>query len=168
MPARTKPTEFQEEHSTVCNVTHEKVVIHIPEGFRNQPPQFEGEEPEFPQDQKREEQLEIKMEEEDVPWSTGEESFKIEEDLGRASGGAEPANTSAWPQIKEEADLPQQQKREDQPPIEKEEDVTWSSDRLDAHSCWTKSASGVSLVWHQHGGSTHPEWSIQFLRREML
>ncbi|XP_077597993.1 zinc finger MYM-type protein 1-like [Stigmatopora nigra] len=99
-------------------------------GFRNQPPQFEGEEPDFPQDQKREEQLEIKMEEEDVTWSTGEESFKIEEDLGRASGGAEPANTSAWPQIKEEAEPPQQQKREDQPPIKKEEDVTWSSGEL--------------------------------------
>ncbi|XP_077444502.1 zinc finger MYM-type protein 1-like isoform X2 [Stigmatopora argus] len=104
-------------------------MLHDDEGFRNQPPQFEGEEPEFPQDQKREEQLEIKMEE-DVTWSTGEESFKIEEDLGRASGGAEPANTSLWPQIKEEAELPQQQKREDQPPIKKEEDVTWSSGEL--------------------------------------
>lgn len=41
-------------------------------------------------------------------------------------------------------------------------------DRLGARNYWTKSASDVSLVWHQHGGRTHPEWSIQSLRREML
>lgn len=41
-------------------------------------------------------------------------------------------------------------------------------DHLGACSYWTKFASGVSLVWHQHGGSTHPEWSIQYLRREVL
>ena len=41
-------------------------------------------------------------------------------------------------------------------------------DHLSACSYWTKSASGVSLMWHQHGGSMHPEWSVQYLRREML
>ncbi|XP_077445572.1 uncharacterized protein LOC144066100 [Stigmatopora argus] len=85
----------------------------------------EEEEPEFSQQCKREDQPPIKNEEY-VKWST-DEPFKGEDVLGVASGGAEPANASAWPQIKaEEPEFSQQCKREEQPPI-KNECVKWST-----------------------------------------
>ncbi|XP_077445621.1 uncharacterized protein LOC144066150 [Stigmatopora argus] len=88
--------------------------------------QIKEEEPEFSQQCKREEQPPIQNEE-CVKWSTGE-PFKSEDDLGVASGGAEPENASAWPQIKEEEpEFSQQCKREEQPPIQNEECVKWST-----------------------------------------
>ncbi|XP_077597976.1 uncharacterized protein LOC144213404 isoform X1 [Stigmatopora nigra] len=81
-------------------------------------PQIKEEEPVFPQKQ-IEEQLPIKKEEDHFTWSPGE-SVKRNY-LGVVSEGAEPANASVWPQIKEERpELPQQCKREDQPPIKNE------------------------------------------------
>ncbi|XP_077444604.1 uncharacterized protein LOC144065533 [Stigmatopora argus] len=84
-------------------------------------PQIKEEEPEFPQQQMRDEQLPIKREEDHFTWSPSESVKR--DDLGVASEGAESANASAWPQIKEEEpDFPQQQhKREEQSPIKKEE-----------------------------------------------
>ncbi|XP_077482212.1 uncharacterized protein LOC144092920 isoform X2 [Stigmatopora argus] len=94
-------------------------------------PQIKEEEPEFPQHQMRKEQPPIKIEQEDVTWSTGE-PFKSEDDLGVASRGAELANTSTLPQIKEEEpEFPQHQMRKEQPPIKMEEEyVTWSTGEL--------------------------------------
>ncbi|XP_077597957.1 uncharacterized protein LOC144213389 [Stigmatopora nigra] len=82
-------------------------------------PLIKQEEPEFLQKQIGEEQLPIKKEEDHFTWSPGE---SVKRDyLGVASEGAEPANASAWPQIKEERpEFPQQCKREDQPPIKNE------------------------------------------------
>ncbi|XP_077445350.1 uncharacterized protein LOC144065970 isoform X10 [Stigmatopora argus] len=78
-------------------------------------PQIKEEEPEFPQQQMRDERLPIKKEEDDVTWSLGE-NLKREEDLGVTGRGAEPAHTLKLPQIKEEEpEFPQQQ-------IKKEED----------------------------------------------
>ncbi|XP_077445619.1 uncharacterized protein LOC144066148 [Stigmatopora argus] len=155
MSARTQRPKLQEElfevkqeHSTheqltVCNITHEKVVLHRLEGFREylgpdgkesaglkkelELPQIKEEEPEFPQQQMRYERLPIKKEEDDVTWSFGE-FLKREEDLGVTSRGAEPAHTLTLPQIKEEEpEFPQQQMRDERLPIKKEEDdVTWS------------------------------------------
>ncbi|XP_077444179.1 uncharacterized protein LOC144065316 [Stigmatopora argus] len=82
-------------------------------------PQIKGNEPKFPQQVR--EQLPSKKEEEGVTWSIGE-PLRREDDLGVASGGPEPANTSTWPQIKDvEPEFPPQHKREEQPPIKKEE-----------------------------------------------
>ncbi|XP_077445238.1 uncharacterized protein LOC144065888 isoform X3 [Stigmatopora argus] len=83
-------------------------------------PQIKEEEPEFPQQQMRDERLPIK-EEDDVTWSLGE-FLKREEDLGVTSRGAEPAHTLTLPQIKEEEpEFPQQQIKKE------EEDVTVST-----------------------------------------
>ncbi|XP_077597959.1 uncharacterized protein LOC144213391 [Stigmatopora nigra] len=80
-------------------------------------PRIKEEEPEFPLKQ-IEEQLPIKKEEDHFTWSPGE---SVKRDyLGVASEGAEPANASAWPQIKEKPEFPQQCKREDQSPIKNE------------------------------------------------
>ncbi|XP_077444711.1 uncharacterized protein LOC144065599 [Stigmatopora argus] len=90
-------------------------------------PLIKEEEPEFPQKQMGEEQLPIKKEEDHFTWSPGE---SVKRDyLGVVSEGAEPANASAWPQIKEEEqpEFPQQCKREEQPPIQNEECVKWST-----------------------------------------
>ncbi|XP_077444595.1 uncharacterized protein LOC144065528 isoform X4 [Stigmatopora argus] len=106
MPAGTKRPKFQEELFDL-------------KGYR-----LEG----FPQQKMRDEQLPIKKEEDHFTWSPGDSMKK--EDLGMASEGAEPANASAWPQIKEEEpEFPQQQhKREDQSPIKKEQqNVTGST-----------------------------------------
>ncbi|XP_077594851.1 uncharacterized protein LOC144211448 isoform X2 [Stigmatopora nigra] len=155
MPARAKPLKFSGElfdvkqepsphqHLTVCKMKHAKVFLHRLEGFAKylhpdgqesvgfkeevELPQIKGEEPEFSQHQKREEQLKIKTEDDDVTWSPGE-SLKQQDDMGRASGGAEPANTSTRPQIKEEPEFLQHQMRKEQPPIKiEQEDVTWST-----------------------------------------
>ncbi|XP_077445303.1 uncharacterized protein LOC144065931 [Stigmatopora argus] len=84
-------------------------------------PQIKGEEPEFSQQQMRDERLPIKKEEDDVTWSFGE-FLKREEDLGVTSRGAEPAHTLTLPQIKEEEpEFPQQQIKKE------EEDVTVST-----------------------------------------
>ncbi|XP_077444548.1 uncharacterized protein LOC144065507 isoform X2 [Stigmatopora argus] len=90
-------------------------------------PQIKEEEPELPQQQMREEQLPIQKEEDDDTWSPGE-ALTRQDDLGRASGGAEPANASSWPQIKEEEpEFSQQTMIDEQLPIKNEEDyVTWS------------------------------------------
>ncbi|XP_077482226.1 uncharacterized protein LOC144092928 isoform X2 [Stigmatopora argus] len=91
-------------------------------------PQIKEEEPEFPQQNMRNEKLPIKKEEEDLTCSPGE-TLKRQDDLGGASGGAEPTNTSMWPQIKEEdPEVPQQKMRDEQLPIKKEEeDATMST-----------------------------------------
>ncbi|XP_077444542.1 uncharacterized protein LOC144065505 isoform X3 [Stigmatopora argus] len=106
MPAGTKRPKFQEELFDL-------------KGYR-----LEG----FPEQKMRDEQLPIKKEEDHFTWSPGDSMKK--EDLGVASEGAEPANASAWPQIKEEEpEFPQEQhKREDQSPIKKEQqNVTGST-----------------------------------------
>ncbi|XP_077444758.1 uncharacterized protein LOC144065631 [Stigmatopora argus] len=65
----------------------------------------------FPQQKMR--VLPIKKEEDHFTWSPGESVKR--DDLGVASEGAEPANASAWPQIKEdEPELPQQQHKREQ------------------------------------------------------
>ncbi|XP_077444639.1 uncharacterized protein LOC144065557 isoform X2 [Stigmatopora argus] len=97
MSARTQRPKLQEElfevkqehstheQSTVCNITHEKVVLHRLEGFRNdlgadgqesvdlegevELPQIKEEEPEFPQQQMGDEQHPIKREEDHFTWS---------------------------------------------------------------------------------------------------
>ncbi|XP_077444689.1 uncharacterized protein LOC144065587 [Stigmatopora argus] len=99
MPAGTKRPKFQEELFDL-------------KGYR-----LEG----FPQQKMTDEQLPIKKEEDHFTWSPGDSMKK--EDLGVASEGAEPANASAWPQIKEEEpEFPQQQhKREEQSQIKKEQ-----------------------------------------------
>ncbi|XP_077598787.1 uncharacterized protein LOC144213936 [Stigmatopora nigra] len=80
-------------------------------------PRIKQEEQEFPQKQIGE-QLPIKKEEDHFAWSPGE---SVKRDyLGVASEGADSANASAWPQIKEKPEFPQQCKREDQPPIKNE------------------------------------------------
>ncbi|XP_077597909.1 uncharacterized protein LOC144213358 isoform X2 [Stigmatopora nigra] len=80
-------------------------------------PRIKQEEQEFPQKQIGE-QLPIKKEEDHFTWSPGE---SVKRDyLGVASEGADSANASAWPQIKEKPEFPQQCKREDQPPIKNE------------------------------------------------
>ncbi|XP_077598080.1 uncharacterized protein LOC144213469 [Stigmatopora nigra] len=72
------------------------------------------------------EQLPIKREEDHFTWSLGE-FVKREDVLGLASGGAEPANTTTWPLIKEEEpELLQQQMGDEQLPIKKEDHLTWS------------------------------------------
>ncbi|XP_077597934.1 uncharacterized protein LOC144213377 isoform X4 [Stigmatopora nigra] len=90
-------------------------------------PRIKEKESEFPQQQIREEQLPIQKEEDDVTWSPGE-ALTRQDDLGEASGGAEPTNTSSWPQIKEEGpEFSQQTIIDEQLPIKNEEDyVTWS------------------------------------------
>ncbi|XP_077482217.1 uncharacterized protein LOC144092924 [Stigmatopora argus] len=81
--------------------------------------QIKGEEPELPQQQMTE-QLPIKKKEGGT-WSIGAPSEK-EDDLCVASGGVEPANISTWPQIKEEEpDFSQKHKKEEKPPIKKDE-----------------------------------------------
>ncbi|XP_077444720.1 uncharacterized protein LOC144065605 [Stigmatopora argus] len=126
-----RPAKFHEENSTFCKIMHAKVVLHRLEGFREylgpdgkesvglkkelELSQNKGEEPEFSQQQMRDERLTIKQEEDDVTWSLGE-ILKREEDLGVTSRGAEPAHTLTLPQIKEEEpEFPRQQ-------IKKEED----------------------------------------------
>ncbi|XP_077445383.1 uncharacterized protein LOC144065987 isoform X2 [Stigmatopora argus] len=120
-----------------------KVILHRLEGFRNdlgadgresvdlegevELPQIKEEEQEFPQQQMGDEQLPIKTEEDHLTWSLSE-FMKREDVLGVASGGAEPANTTTWTQIKEEEpEFSQQCKREEQPPIQNEECVKWST-----------------------------------------
>ncbi|XP_077480595.1 uncharacterized protein LOC144091818 isoform X1 [Stigmatopora argus] len=155
MAAKAKPVKLQEElfvvkqehspyqHSTVCKIMHEKVILHRLEGFRNdlgadgqesvdlegevELPQIKEEEPEFPQQQMGDEQRPIKKEEDDFTWSLGE-FVKREAVRGVASRGAEPANTTTWPLIKEEEpEFPQQQMGDEQLPIKREEDhFTWS------------------------------------------
>ncbi|XP_077598035.1 uncharacterized protein LOC144213443 [Stigmatopora nigra] len=102
-----KTGKFHNENSTLCRIMHAKVVLHRLEGV--------------PQQKMRDDQVPIKMEEDYFTWEPGE-AVKWD-DLGVASKGAEPANASAWPQIKkEEPEFPQQQhKREGQSPIKKEE-----------------------------------------------
>ncbi|XP_077445575.1 uncharacterized protein LOC144066102 [Stigmatopora argus] len=132
-----RAAKFHEENSTFCKIIHAKVVLHRIEGLREylgpdgkesvglkkelELPQIKEEEPEFPQQQMRDERLPIKKEEDDVTWSLGE-NLKREEDLRVTSRGAEPAHTLKLPQIKEEEpEFPQQQ-------IKKEkEDVTVST-----------------------------------------
>ncbi|XP_077445235.1 uncharacterized protein LOC144065887 isoform X4 [Stigmatopora argus] len=89
-------------------------------------PLINEEEPEFPQQQMGDEQLPIKKEEDHFTWSPGESVKR--DDLGVASGGPEPANTTTWPLInEEEPEFPQQQMGDEQLPIKKEEDhFTWS------------------------------------------
>ncbi|XP_077444666.1 uncharacterized protein LOC144065567 isoform X1 [Stigmatopora argus] len=131
------------QHSIVCKMKQAKVVLHKLEGFREylgpdgkesvglkkelELPQIKGEEPQFPQQQMRDERLPIKKEEDDVTWSLGE-ILNREKDLGVTSRGAEPAHTLTLPQIKEEEpEFPQRQMRDERLPIKKEEDdVTWS------------------------------------------
>ncbi|XP_077445340.1 uncharacterized protein LOC144065970 isoform X2 [Stigmatopora argus] len=89
-------------------------------------PLIKKEEPKLPQQQMGDEQLPMKKGEDHFTWSPGE---SVKRDyLGVASGGAEPLNASAWPQIKEEEpEFPQPCKREEQPPIKNEECVKWST-----------------------------------------
>ncbi|XP_077444760.1 uncharacterized protein LOC144065633 [Stigmatopora argus] len=127
---------FHEGNSIFCKIMHAKVVLHRLEGFREylgpdgkesvglkkelELPQIKEEEPEFPQQQMRDERLPIKKED-DVTWSFGE-FLKREEDLGVTSRGAEPGHTLTLPQIKEEEpEFPQQQIKKE------EEDVTVST-----------------------------------------
>ncbi|XP_077598061.1 uncharacterized protein LOC144213457 isoform X2 [Stigmatopora nigra] len=116
-------------------------------------PQVKREEPEFPIQQNREEQLLIKKEENDFTWSTSE-PMKSKDDLDVASRGAELANTSR-PQIKEEAEpefLQRQHMKEEELPIKKEEqDVIRSSgepskseDDLDVASKGAEPAHGTN------------------------
>ncbi|XP_077598058.1 uncharacterized protein LOC144213456 isoform X3 [Stigmatopora nigra] len=118
-------------------------------------PQVKREEPEFPIQQNREEQLLIKKEENDFTWSTSE-PMKSKDDLDVASRGAELANTSR-PQIKEEAEpefLQRQHMKEEELPIKKEEqDVIRSSgepskseDDLDVASKGAEPAHGTNLT----------------------
>ncbi|XP_077445571.1 uncharacterized protein LOC144066099 [Stigmatopora argus] len=151
----TTTTKFQEElfdvkedikrhhHPVECKLMQAKVILHRLEGFRNdlgadgqesvdlegevELPQIKEEEQEFPQQQMGDEQLPIKTEEDHFTWSLSE-FMKREDVLGVASGGAEPANTTTWTQIKEEEpEFSQQCKREEQPPIQNEECVKWST-----------------------------------------
>ncbi|XP_077598048.1 uncharacterized protein LOC144213450 [Stigmatopora nigra] len=154
MSARTQRPKLQErlfevklehstrEQSTVCNITHEKVVLRRLEGFRNalvadgqesvdleeevELPQIKEEDLEFPQQQMEDGQHPIKMEDDHFTWSLGE-FMKREDVLGVASGVKEPANTTTRPLIKvEEPEFPQQQMGDEQLPIKKEEDyITW-------------------------------------------
>ncbi|XP_077445587.1 uncharacterized protein LOC144066114 [Stigmatopora argus] len=128
-----------------------KVVLDSLEGFRNylgpdgwgskfakegvEPLQIKEEEPEFPQQQMIEEQP-IKKEE-DVTWST-REPLKRGDDCGVSSGGTQPAKATTWPQIKEEEpETPQHQhKREEQPPIKEQEDVTEPPQRSSSTEGW--------------------------------
>ncbi|XP_077444641.1 uncharacterized protein LOC144065558 isoform X2 [Stigmatopora argus] len=157
MSGRTTPVaaKFQKElnglkedlschqHSIVCKMMQAKVVLHKLEGFRNdlgadgqeyvdlegdvELPQIKEEEPEFPQQQMGDEQLPIKREEDHFTWPLSE-LVKREDVLDVASGGAEPANTTTWPPIKEEEpEFSQQCKREEQPSIKNEECVKWST-----------------------------------------
>ncbi|XP_077442529.1 uncharacterized protein LOC144064152 isoform X1 [Stigmatopora argus] len=105
MPAGTKRPKFQEELFDL-------------KGYS-----LEG----FPQQKMRDEQITIKKEEDHFTWAPGDSVKR--DDLGVASERAEPANASAWPQIKEEPEFPQQQhKRKEQSPIKKEEqNVTGST-----------------------------------------
>ncbi|XP_077597911.1 uncharacterized protein LOC144213360 isoform X2 [Stigmatopora nigra] len=79
-------------------------------------PLIKEEEQGFPQKQIGEEELPIKKEVDHFTWSPGE---SVKRDyLGVASEGADSANASAWPQIKEERpEFPQQCEREEEPPI---------------------------------------------------
>ncbi|XP_077598067.1 uncharacterized protein LOC144213460 [Stigmatopora nigra] len=90
-------------------------------------PQIKEEEPEFPQQQRREVQLPIQKKEDDVIWSPGG-ALTRQDYLVGGSRGVEPANTSSWPQIKEEEpECVQQTIIDEQFPIKNEEDyVTWS------------------------------------------
>ncbi|XP_077598059.1 uncharacterized protein LOC144213456 isoform X4 [Stigmatopora nigra] len=130
-------------------------------------PQVKREEPEFPIQQNREEQLLIKKEENDFTWSTSE-PMKSKDDLDVASRGAELANTSR-PQIKEEAEpefLQRQHMKEEELPIKKEEqDVIRSSgepskseDDLDVASKGAEPA---------HGFRNDFTWSLcEFVKKE--
>ncbi|XP_077597960.1 uncharacterized protein LOC144213393 [Stigmatopora nigra] len=130
-------------HLVDCKLMQAKVIVHRLEGFRNdlgaggqesvdlegevKLPQIKEEEPEFPQQQMGDEQLPIKREQDLFTWSLGE-FVKRKDVLGVASRGAEPANTSTWPWIKEEEpEFPQQCKREEEPPIKNVECVKWST-----------------------------------------
>ncbi|XP_077445644.1 uncharacterized protein LOC144066174 [Stigmatopora argus] len=152
-------------------------------------PQIKEEEPEFPQQQMRDERLPIKKEEDDVTWSLGE-NLKREEDLGVTSRGAEPAHTLKLPQIKEEepefpqqqikkeeddvtmsTGFPQQKTRDEQLPIKKEEDyVTWSpgeSVKWDDLGVASEGAEPENAsAWLQIKEEEEPEFSQQCKREE--
>ncbi|XP_077444609.1 uncharacterized protein LOC144065536 isoform X2 [Stigmatopora argus] len=172
--------------STFSKIMHAKVVLHRLEGFREnlspdgqefvglkELPQIKEEEPEFPQQQMREERLPIKKEEDDVTWSTCE-ALTRQDDLGGASGGAEPANTSSWPQIKEEEpEFPQQRMREERLPIKKEEDdVTWSTcealTRQDDLGGASRGAEPANTSSRPQIKEEEPEFPQQQMREERL
>ncbi|XP_077597983.1 uncharacterized protein LOC144213406 [Stigmatopora nigra] len=117
-------------------------------------PRIKEEEPEFPLKQ-IEEQLPIKKEEDHFTWSPGE---SVKRDyLGVASEGAEPANASAWPQIKEKPEFPQQCKREDQSPI-KNECVKCSTDEpFKSEDDLGVANRGVELL----NGSSTKGWRVE-------
>ncbi|XP_077445312.1 uncharacterized protein LOC144065941 [Stigmatopora argus] len=125
---------FHEENSIFCKIMQGFREYLGPDGKESvglkkelELTQIKEEEPEFSQQQMRDERLPIKKEEDDVTWSLGE-ILNREKDLGVTSRGAEPAHTLTLPQIKEEEpEFPQQQMRDERLPIKKEEDdVTWS------------------------------------------
>ncbi|XP_077598021.1 uncharacterized protein LOC144213436 isoform X5 [Stigmatopora nigra] len=79
----------------------------------------------FPQQKMKDEKIPIKKEEDHFTRSPGESVKR--ENLSVASEGVEPANASAWPQIKEEEpEFPQQCKRK-RLPIKNEACVKWST-----------------------------------------
>ncbi|XP_077444633.1 uncharacterized protein LOC144065552 [Stigmatopora argus] len=135
-------------------------------------PQIKEEETEFHQQQMREERLPIKKEEDDVTWSTCE-ALTRQDDLGGASGEAEPANTSSWPQIKEEEpEFPQQQMREERLPIKEEDDVTWSTCEAltrqdDLGGASEKAEPANTSSWPQIK-EEEPEFPQQQMREERL
>ncbi|XP_077471374.1 uncharacterized protein LOC144085693 [Stigmatopora argus] len=134
-------------------------------------PQIKEEEPEFPKQQMREEQLPIQKEEDDVTWSPGE-ALTRQDDLGGARGGAEPANTSLWPQIKEEEpEFSQQTMIDEQLPIKNEEDyVTWSPGECVKWDDLGMASVGVepenASTWLQIKEEEKPEFPQQCKREE--
>ncbi|XP_077471347.1 uncharacterized protein LOC144085678 isoform X2 [Stigmatopora argus] len=130
-------------------------------------PQIKEEEPEFPQQQMREEQLPIQKEQDDVTWSPGE-ALTRQDDLG----GAEPANTSSWPQIKEEEpEFSQQTMIDEQLPIKNEEDyVTWSPGECVKWDDLGMASVGVepenASTWLQIKEEEEPEFPQQCKREE--
>ncbi|XP_077444622.1 uncharacterized protein LOC144065540 isoform X2 [Stigmatopora argus] len=140
------------------------------------------EEPEFPQQCKREEQPPIKNEE-CVKWSTGE-PFKSEDDLAVANRGfrnylgadgqesVDLEGEVELPQIKEEEpEFPQQQMGDEQLPIKREEDhFTWSLGefvkREDVQGVASRGAEPANTTIWPLTKEEKPEFSQQCKREE--
>ncbi|XP_077597961.1 uncharacterized protein LOC144213394 [Stigmatopora nigra] len=148
-----RPAKFHDENSTLCKVVHAKVVLHRLEGF--------------PQQKMRDEQLPIKKEEDHFTWSSCVSVKR--EDLGVASEGAEPANASAWPLIKEEEpEFPQQQyKREEQSPIKKDEQNVSGSSGF-RENLIPDGQNSVGLKKLPQIKEEEPEFPQQQMREEQL
>ncbi|XP_077598006.1 uncharacterized protein LOC144213432 isoform X2 [Stigmatopora nigra] len=134
-------------------------------------PQIKEEEPEFPQQQMRVEQLPIQKEEDYITWSPCE-ALARQDDLGGASEGVEPPNTSSWPQRKEEEPaFSQQTIIHEQLPIKNEENfVSWSPGESmkwdDLGVASVRVEPKIASTWLQNIGEEEPEFPQQCKREE--